>query len=113
MQPTEISVAADRASLTIVWPDGVRQNLSAPTLRQMSRSARSESARLKGWDVPADGGLTIAAVEAVGVYAINITFSDGYAKGIYPWEFLRGAIGALAFQGLSTAQAEAISGLGN
>ncbi len=97
MQPTEISVAADRASLAIVWPDGVRQNLSASTLRQMSRSARSESARLKGWDVPADGGLTIAAVEAVGVYAINITFSDGYAKGIYPWEMLRGTIEAGTF----------------
>ncbi|MEQ9558669.1 MAG: DUF971 domain-containing protein [Rhodospirillales bacterium] len=113
MQPTEISVTANRASLAIVWPDGVHQNLSASTLRQMSRSALSESARLKGWDVPADGGLTITAVEAVGVYAINITFSDGYAKGIYPWDMLRGAIGALAFQGLSTAQAGAISGLGN
>jgi len=113
MQPTKISVAPDRAALSITWPDGVHQTLTAPTLRQMSRSARTESARLKGWDVPADGGLTITAVEAVGVYAINITFSDGYAKGIYPWDMLRGAIGALAFQGLSTAQAEAISGLGN
>lgn len=113
MQPTEISVAADRTALAIIWPDGVRQTLSAPSLRQMSRSARTESARLKGWDVPADGGLTITAVEAVGVYAINITFSDGYAKGIYPWDMLRGAIGALAFQGMSSTQAEAISGLGN
>ena len=69
MQPTEISVAADRASLAITWPDGV--------------------------------------------YAINITFSDGYAKGIYPWDMLRGAIGAPAVQGLATAQTEAISGLGN
>jgi len=113
MQPTEISVSADRAALAITWPDGVRQTLTAPTLRQMSRSARTESARLKGWDVPADDGLTIAAVEAVGVYAINITFSDGYAKGIYPWDMLRGAIGAPAFQDLATAQTEAISGLGN
>lgn len=113
MQPTEISVAADRTALAIAWPDGLRQTLTAPTLRRMSRSALSESTRLKGWDVPPDGGLTITAVEAVGVYAINITFSDGYAKGIYPWEMLRGAIGALAFQGLSTAQAKAISGLGN
>lgn len=113
MQPTAITVAADRASIEITWPDGLRQRLNAPTLRQMSRSARSESARLKGWDVPADDGLTITALDAVGVYAINITFSDGYAKGIYPWDMLRGAIGALAFKGLSTAQAEAISGLGN
>ena len=113
MQPTEISVAADRASLAITWPDGVRQTLTAPALRQMSRSARSESARLKGWDVPADDSLTIAAVEAVGIYAINITFSDGYAKGIYPWEMLRGAIGARAFQSMSSTQTEAISGLGN
>lgn len=113
MQPSEISVAADRASLAITWPDGRRQNLTAPTLRQMSRSALSESARLKGWDVPADGNLTITAVEAVGVYAINITFSDGYAKGIYPWDMLRGVIDAPPFPGLTPDQADATSGLGN
>jgi DUF971 family protein len=113
MQPDAITVPADRASIEITWPDGLRQSLSAATLRQMSRSARSESARLKGWDVPADRGLTITKIAPVGVYAINVTFSDGYAKGIYPWEMLRSAIGALAFQGLSAAQADAISGVGN
>ena len=110
MQPTGITVPADRSSLEITWPDGLRQSLSAPTLRQMSRSARSESARLKGWDVPADEDLTITGVEAVGVYAINIVFSDGYAKGIYPWEMLRGAIGALAFKGIDPAVVNAIDG---
>lgn len=113
MQPTEISIAADRASLAITWPDGLRQNLRASTLRKMSRSARSESARLAGLEAEPGDELTITAVEAVGVYAINIAFSDGYAKGIYPWEMLRGAIGALAFQGLERAQAEAILGNGN
>lgn len=113
MQPTGITVPADRASLEITWPDGLRQSLRATTLRGMSRSARSESARLKGWDVPPQEDLTIQSVEAVGVYAINITFSDGYAKGIFPWEMLRDAIGALAFQGLSANQAEAIAGVGN
>lgn len=110
MQPTDITVPADRSSLEITWSDGMRQSLSAPALRQMSRSARSENARLKGWDVPAEEGLTITSVEAVGVYAINIVFSDGYAKGIYPWEMLRGAIGALAFKGIDPTVVNAIDG---
>ncbi|MAN80481.1 MAG: hypothetical protein CMM77_05335 [Rhodospirillaceae bacterium] len=113
MQPSEISVAADRASLTIVWPDGVHQTLSAPTLRQISRSALSESARLKGWDVPAGDSLTITALEPVGVYAINITFSDGYAKGIYPWDMLRSTHDAAPVPGRTADHADAISELGN
>lgn len=105
MQPDAITVAADRRSLRITWPDGIRQDLKAATLRRMSRSARSESARIAGREADIDPGLTIAGVEAVGVYAINIAFSDGYAKGIYPWSLLRSAIGALASQGIAAAGA--------
>jgi len=105
MQPEEISVAADRRSLRVIWPDGIRQDLKAATLRRMSRSAKSESARIAGREEEIDPGLTITGVAAVGVYAINITFSDGYAKGIYPWSLLRSAIGAIALPGVAGAGA--------
>lgn len=97
MFPTEIKVPTDRRSLKISWPDGLRQTLTAATLRRLSRSAQSISARLAGKAADIADDLTIAAVEPVGVYAINIQFSDGYAKAIYPWDLLRSAEEPLAF----------------
>jgi DUF971 family protein len=32
--------------------------------------------------------VAIAEVRPVGGYAINIAFSDGHDRGIYPWSFL-------------------------
>jgi DUF971 family protein len=32
--------------------------------------------------------VAIAEVRPVGGYAINIAFSDGHDRGIYPWRFL-------------------------
>jgi prepilin-type processing-associated H-X9-DG protein len=36
---------------------------------------------------PAD--LTITGLASVGRYAVNLAFSDGHARGIYPWAYLR------------------------
>ena len=91
MQPTEIRLPCERRSLEITWPDGVRQDLSAQSLRRLSRSARSVSDRLDDMPQAVDAGLTIEALNPVGQYAINILFSDGYDNGIYPWEMLRNA----------------------
>ena len=30
----------------------------------------------------------VTAVAPIGDYAINIAFSDGHARGIYPWSYL-------------------------
>ena len=35
------------------------------------------------------GPLRAEGIEAVGNYAIRITFSDGHASGIYSWGYLR------------------------
>jgi prepilin-type processing-associated H-X9-DG protein len=32
--------------------------------------------------------LIIEAVNAIGTYGVNIAFSDGHARGIYPWPYL-------------------------
>jgi DUF971 family protein len=33
--------------------------------------------------------LTIVDVKPVGTYAVNLFFSDGHDRGIYPWSMLR------------------------
>jgi|GEM_PF-748548 len=88
VSPEEVRVGAKGASLAISWPDGRTDTFSAPFLRDHSQSARSKKLRLSGMAVPARQDLTITAVRPIGAYAINIVFSDGYDRGIYPWAFL-------------------------
>jgi len=54
----------------------------------MCRCAGCTAARTLGTAVAAADGLAITRIDAVGSYAVNIAFSDGHARGIYPWEFL-------------------------
>jgi prepilin-type processing-associated H-X9-DG protein len=36
-----------------------------------------------------EADLRIVSIASIGLYAINIAFSDGHARGIYPWPLLR------------------------
>ena len=89
MIPTEIKLSRDKSKIIIRWPDGDTAELSAPMLRQRCNSARSKRARIDGAEEPTADCLTIAEIRSVGLYAINLVFSDGHDRGIYPWSFLR------------------------
>ena len=87
--PLQIEVISAGRGLVINWSDGAKQRLSAGSLRRISRSAESVRNEVIGLHVDPDGDLTIKSVSLIGRYAINILFSDGYDKGIYPWDLLR------------------------
>ena len=87
--PAELRVTRQGAALKLIWADGQELSFSAPYLRDNSQSAGSKKLRLSGMAVPASADLTISALRPIGGYAINIVFSDGYDRGIYPWAFLR------------------------
>ena len=89
MQPTEIRLTRQRDALEIDWEDGSASRLAAVFLRENSQSAESKRLRADGWDVPPPPSLTIAEIRPVGHYAINLVFSDGHDRGIYPWSYLR------------------------
>lgn len=89
MLPTQITVANDRKSLIVNWDDGSASDLPAPFLRRHCQSARAKRARIDWGDGAISGDLTIAEIHAVGRYAINLVFSDGHDRGIYPWAYLR------------------------
>ncbi len=83
-----LHVQLDPSQLRIEWPDG-SQAWAADRLRQQCRCAECQrSARLgQPLNVPADIRLTDAA--PVGEYGLQLMFSDGHARGIYPWVYLR------------------------
>jgi DUF971 family protein len=89
--PREIRVSPDKRTLTLIWPDDTNHSLSAHTLRVESPSAEVKGHFGKGGTVPVGKeNVTIAALEPVGGYALQIVFSDGHKTGFYTWDYLRG-----------------------
>jgi DUF971 family protein len=86
--PDQIVVAAGRSMLRLVWPDGTL-TVTAPRLRAACRCADCRRARLESDADPDTAAVTLADVRLVGDHALNLAFSDGHDRGIYPWSYLR------------------------
>lgn len=85
--PQKLELKSDARTLAIAYANGGEYELSAEFLRVHSPSAE---VRGHGKEVLQTGKqhVTITGIEAVGNYAIKITFSDGHDSGIYSWPTL-------------------------
>ena len=89
MTPLSLEHDADAGQLAIHWPDARVQKLDAALLRRSCRCADCLSAARAGAPpLPADG-LQLCRIEPVGAYGVQLAFSDGHERGIYPWNYLR------------------------
>jgi DUF971 family protein len=96
--PDEIVVRSGRSALALVFAEGTVV-IGAPRLRAACRCADCRRERIDRDADPGTGGAiiagtttagtTIAEVRLVGDHALNIAFSDGHDRGIYPWSYLR------------------------
>ena len=96
-QPTGVKADRTTQQITITWSDGHisrfsfdglrlacpcveckggHANMGHPTAREEVRQAPSTD-------------LNLVALQVVGAYAIQPTWSDGHSTGIYTWELLR------------------------
>lgn len=87
--PREIRLSGQRTRLDVFWEDGTASRLAAATLRARSRSAGAVRAEIDALPLALPADLSIAEVNPVGAYALNLVFSDGEHRGIYPWTYLR------------------------
>jgi DUF971 family protein len=87
--PSRIQLVDEQTTLKLDWPDGARHRLAATRLRACCRCAGCTAARRQRRAEAVPAGLTISMVTQVGTYALNIRFSDGHARGIFPWSYLR------------------------
>ena len=87
--PTDITLHQQSQILEIVFDDGKRFKLTSEYLRVLSPSAEVRG-HGPGQEVLQTGkrDIEIRSVEPVGSYAIQPTFSDGHATGIYSWDYL-------------------------
>ncbi|SFW13629.1 DUF971 domain-containing protein [Nitrosovibrio sp. Nv17] len=76
--------------MEITWQDGERQRITHAFLRSRCRCTRCLAVELRGESVAAPPeGLRIIDIQPVGAYGIQISFSDGHDRGVYPWAYLR------------------------
>ena len=88
-QPTEIKLHQKSRVMELVFSDGSRFELSYELLRVYSPSAEVRG-HGPGQEVlqVGKGEVDISALEPVGNYAVQPTFSDGHNTGIYSWDYL-------------------------
>lgn len=89
MMPTRVALRPQ--GLRLDW-ENASTDLPAGLLRRRCRCADCLSGRV---DREAEGVLLVGA-EPVGGYGLQLRFSDGHERGIYPWQFLYGLTGAEA-----------------
>lgn len=89
MSPSSIEANATGSHLEIVWADGSSSRVEAGALWTGCRSAVGVRRRIEGRHLDVPVGLTITRLESIGSYGVNIAFSDGHDRGIYPWQLLR------------------------
>lgn len=89
--PTEIKLHQHSRRLEMAFSDGARFTFSFEFLRIMSPSAEVRG-HGPGQETLQVGKreVEISALEPVGNYALQPTFSDGHATGIYSWDYLYG-----------------------
>jgi prepilin-type processing-associated H-X9-DG protein len=86
--PRHIAISDQLDFLDLTSAQGGTIRLPAQRLRSACKCAHCIRARIDGVFAQAFDGIAITQVAPVGDYAINIAFSDGHARGIYPWSLL-------------------------
>lgn len=87
--PERIELGARHHRLCLRWPDGLEATLGAATLRSACRCAACAKARQGGAQLEIDAGVGIDEVVPFGIAGLQLVFSDGHRRGIFPWEYLR------------------------
>lgn len=67
---------------------GMHRQIDAQKLRRACRCAACTAARLTGADIVSAPEIRITAATPIGAYAVNLTFSDGHARGVFPFSYL-------------------------
>jgi DUF971 family protein len=83
----ELRLSKDRQILTLSRGTD-RAELTAAALRRACRCAGCESARRSGQSPAVADNMTISGIDPMGPFAFNVQFSDGHARGVFPWAYL-------------------------
>jgi len=89
MSPLAIGNSVEKQRLRLNWPDGREQVLGHAELRRQCPCSQCRAFRLQGSPPLVDARVRVVAVNAQG-YGVQLVFSDGHERGIFPWAYLAG-----------------------
>jgi DUF971 family protein len=84
-----IELRPKERSLLIEWSDGVSIDLSHRVLRMKCRCAGCVYVRRSGRSISAPAEIELLEVVPYGPNAVQLRFSDGHERGIFPFPYLR------------------------
>jgi DUF971 family protein len=87
--PRGVTISRDMRSLTLDWDEGGNSVIPTEKLRLACWCAWCRTDRILGRFPDHFEGIEIQQVKPLGGYALHIAFSDGHARGIFPWSYLR------------------------
>ncbi|MEZ1317930.1 DUF971 domain-containing protein [Pseudomonas fluorescens] len=87
MNPLAIGNSRSQQQLRLNWPDGREQLLAHADLRRQCPCSQCRAFRLQGLRVKVDPRIRVVELNAQG-YGLQLVFSDGHERGIYPWSYL-------------------------
>ncbi|MFJ4063989.1 DUF971 domain-containing protein [Pseudomonas sp. NPDC089996] len=85
--PSSIRNQRDPGLLTLQWAEG-EAVISHARLRGACPCSQCRAARLQGRVSVVTADVRVERVVAQG-YGVQLVFSDGHERGIYPWHYLR------------------------
>ena len=85
-------IELERATRTLVlrWPDAAPQRIAFRALREACACAACRRRRSEGDVSYAAEDVVVTEVRPMG-YGIQVVFSDGHDRGIFPWSYLEAA----------------------
>ncbi|MDI3394884.1 gamma-butyrobetaine hydroxylase-like domain-containing protein [Pseudomonas sp. V98_8] len=89
MNPLSIGNSRSRQQLRLNWPNGREQWLDHAELRRQCPCSQCRAFRLRGMTPLVDDRVRLVEVNSQG-YGLQLVFSDGHERGIYPWAYLEG-----------------------
>jgi DUF971 family protein len=85
--PLEIVSDSTTRVLTLRWPDKRPQQLTHSRLREACACAECRRLRNDGIAATVAPDVSVIDLQTMG-YGVQLIFSDGHARGIYPWRYL-------------------------
>ena len=86
---SNFAATPDKSALVLDWTNGRQSRLDAALLRGGARDARSRRERIDTGDIFVADGIQITDVQAMGTLGLNVSFSDGHDRAVYPIAYLK------------------------
>jgi DUF971 family protein len=87
--PSEIRLRKAQKILEVLWPDGQLSLLSCLALRKSCACSVCAQTQQRGTLTLIDADVAVDRLEVSGISGLQLFFSDGHYRGLYPWAYLR------------------------